>query len=283
MAEQVRLGERVFDVRWRALVMGIVNRTPDSFWDKGRFFDLSASLERTEALVEAGADIIDVGGVKAGPGPEVSEAEEMDRVLPVVERIVASFDVAVSVDTWRASVADEAFRLGAVLGNDISGLADPRYAEVAARAGAGVVVTHIRLAPRVRDPEPVYGDLVGDVCRFLTDRAARAVRAGVRPESVIVDAGLDLGKTTPQSLALLGASDRLAGLGYTLLLSASNKGFLGEALGLGIDERGDASLAAGAIALSLGARVVRVHDVERTRQLVSTLAALLESRSTLVS
>lgn len=273
MAEQVRLGERVFDVRWRALVMGIVNRTPDSFWDKGRFFDLSASLERTEALVEAGADIIDVGGVKAGPGPEVSEAEEMDRVLPVVERIVASFDVAVSVDTWRASVADEAFRLGAVLGNDISGLADPRYAEVAARAGAGVVVTHIRLAPRVRDPEPVYGDLVGDVCRFLTDRAARAVRAGVRPESVIVDAGLDLGKTTPQSLALLGASDRLAGLGYTLLLSASNKGFLGEALGLGIDERGDASLAAGAIALSLGARVVRVHDVERTRQLVSTLAA----------
>jgi len=162
-------------------------------------------------------------------------------------------------------------------------LADPRYAEVAARAGAGVVVTHIRLAPRVRDPEPVYGDLVGDVCRFLTDRAARAVRAGVRPESVIVDAGLDLGKTTPQSLALLGASDRLAGLGYTLLLSASNKGFLGEALGLGIDERGDASLAAGAIALSLGARVVRVHDVERTRQLVSTLAALLESRSTLVS
>jgi len=283
MAEQVRLGERVFDVRWRALVMGIVNRTPDSFWDKGRFFDLSASLERTEALVEAGADIIDVGGVKAGPGPEVSEAEEMDRVLPAVERIVASFDVAVSVDTWRASVADEAFRLGAVLGNDISGLADPRYAEVAARAGAGVVVTHIRLAPRVRDPEPVYGDLVGDVCRFLTDRAARAVRAGVRPESVIVDAGLDLGKTTPQSLALLGASDRLAGLGYALLLSASNKGFLGEALGLGIDERGDASLAAGAIALSLGARVVRVHDVERTRQLVSTLAALLEARSTLVS
>lgn len=282
MLDRIRLGSRVFDTRWRALVMGIVNRTPDSFYDKGRYFDLSASLARAEALVRAGADLIDVGGVKAGPGPEVSEAEEMDRVLPAVERIVAELGVAVSVDTWRASVAESAFALGAVLGNDISGLADPRYAEVAAKAGAGVVVTHIRLAPRVRDPDPVYSEVVSDVARFLAERAAQAVAAGVRPESVIVDAGLDLGKTTPQSLALLGASDRLASLGFPLLLSASNKGFLGEALGLDVDHRGEASLAAAALAVSLGARVLRVHDVERTRQVVQTLAAVLEARASRV-
>ncbi len=139
--------------------MGIVNRTPDSFYDRGATFALDALLARADTLVADGADLIDVGGVKAGPGPEVTEDEELDRVIPAIEALRARIDVPISVDTWRASVARAAYKAGAVLGNDISGFADPDYLTAAAEAGATVVATHIRLAPRVRDPEPVYDDV----------------------------------------------------------------------------------------------------------------------------
>ncbi len=192
--------------------------------------------QRADQIVKEGADVLDVGAVKAGPGPEVSEAEELDRLIPAVEGLSARFDLPLSADTWRASVAAEAFRAGAVVGNDISGFADPRYLDVAAAAGAAVVATHIRLAPRVPDPEPFYQDLVGEVGAFLDERANRALAAGIPPQRVIVDAGLDLGKTAAQSLELLRASATLAGLGYPLLLSASNKRFLGDILGLDLNE-----------------------------------------------
>lgn len=271
----LQLGRRHFDLRHRALVMGIVNRTPDSFYDRGATFRFDALLRRSAQLVSEGADIIDVGGVKAGPGPEVSEAEELDRVVPSVAAIVERFDVAVSVDTWRASVAGACYEAGAVLGNDISGFADPAYLAVAAAAGASVVATHIRLAPRVADPEPHYDDVVAEVCRFLADRARRALEAGLATEQVIVDAGLDLGKTAEQSLALLRASATLAELGYPLLLSASNKTFLGAVLDLPVDRRGDASLAAAAMGIIGGCRILRVHDVAGTRQVRDVLAAVV--------
>jgi dihydropteroate synthase len=209
----------------------------------------------------------------------VSEAEELERVVPAVAGLVERFGVPVSVDTWRASVAEEAFKAGAVLGNDISGFADPGYLAVAARAGASVVATHIRLAPRVPDPEPVYGDLLRDVSAFLADRASRAVAAGVPAEGVLLDAGLDLGKTAWQSLELLRASGHLASLGYPLLLSASNKRFLGEILGLAVDERREATLAANALGLSLGCRVLRVHDVRGACRVRDMIAAILEARA----
>ena len=265
------------DIRTRALVMGICNRTPDSFYDKGATFGLDALLRRAEQLVAEGADIIDVGGVKAGPGPEVSEAEELDRVVPALAELAQRLDVALSVDTWRASVAAAAFEVGAVLGNDISGVADPGYLPAAAAAGASVVATHIRLGPRIPDPEPRYDDVVADVAAFLADRAARARAAGLAPEQIVVDAGLDLGKTAEQSLELLRASDRLATLGHPLLLSASNKTFLGAVLDLPIDRRGDASLAAAALGIARGCRILRVHDVDGTRQVRDTLAAVLEA------
>jgi dihydropteroate synthase len=275
------LGSRVFDVSRRALVMGIANRTPDSFSEKGRYFRLDALLSRCEEMVREGADIIDVGGVKAGPGPEVSESEEMDRVLPVVEELARRFDVAISVDTWRASVVEEAFSRGAVLGNDISGFADPGYLAAAARHGAAVVATHIRLAPRVPDPDPHYDDVVAAVAARLSSLARQAEEAGVERSSIVVDAGLDLGKTSAQSLELLRASGELAGLGYPLLLSASNKTFLGDLLGLEVGERRDASLAAVAVAVSLGARVVRVHDVAGSRRVCDALEALEMAREPL--
>ncbi len=269
------LGERAYDLTTRALVMGLLNRTPDSFYDHGATYELGPFVDRAAAIVAEGADLLDVGGVKAGPGPEVDEAEELDRVIPAIEALRARFDVPVSVDTWRAAVAAQAYKAGAVLGNDISGFADPDYLHVAASAGASVVATHIRLAPRVRDPEPHYDDVVAAVEAFLRDRAARAQAAGIPPERIVLDAGLDLGKTAEQSLLLLRASGRLAALGFPLLLSASNKTFLGVLLDLPIDRRGDASLAAAALGVALGCRLLRVHDVAGTRRVRDALAAVL--------
>lgn len=273
------LGEHSFDLSTRVLVMGILNRTPDSFYDKGATFGLDAFLERAEQLVGEGADILDVGGVKAGPGPEVTEPEEIDRVVPAIEALTARFDVPVSVDTFTASVAEAAYAVGAVMGNDISGFADPDYLPAAAEAGATVVATHIRLAPRVADPDPQYGDVVAEVGEFLAERARRAQDAGVAADRIVLDAGLDLGKTAEQSLTLLRASDRLVAQGYPVLLSASNKTFLGKILDLDINERGEASLAAAALGVSLGCRIVRAHDVLGSRRVCDVIAAIVEAAS----
>jgi dihydropteroate synthase len=256
-----RLGDRVHDLTDRTLVMGVLNRTPDSFFDRGETFSLDALLRRADQLVTDGADVLDVGGVKAGPGPEVTEAEELERVVPALEALRARFDTPLSVDTWRAAVLRAACAAGAVVGNDISGFADPQYLPAAAAVGASVVATHIRVAPRVPDPEPHYDNLVGEVRAFLLDRARAAEAAGLAPDQIALDAGLDLGKTPAQSAVLLRESDALASLGYTLLLSASNKRFLGELLGLAIDARRDASLVAVAYGVMHGCRIVRVHDV----------------------
>ncbi len=275
---ELRLGERTYDLAHRALVMGILNRTPDSFYDRGLTYELDALCRRAEQLVAEGADILDVGGVKAGPGPEVTETEELDRVVGAIAILAGRFDVPISVDTWRASVAKESYAAGAVLGNDISGFGDLEYLEVSAAAGASVVATHIRLAPRVADPEPVYDDVVAEVATFLGERAASALAAGIDRSRIIVDAGLDLGKTADQSLQLLRASDALAGLGYPLLLSASNKTFLGKLLDLEIDRRREASLAAAALGIARGCRILRVHDVRAAVRVRDVLGAIIERR-----
>jgi dihydropteroate synthase len=271
-----RLGDRVHDVTSRTLVMGILNRTPDSFYDHGETFELDALLRRAEQLVAEGADVLDVGGVKAGPGPEVTEAEELDRVVPAIEALSRRFDVPLSVDTWRATVLRCACEAGAVLGNDISGFADSDYLPVAAARNASVVATHIRLAPRVPDPEPRYDNLLGEVQAFLGNRARSAEGVGLAQEQIALDAGLDLGKTPAQSAVLLRESEALASLGYTVLLSASNKRFLGELLGLPIDDRRDASLAAVAYGVMHGCRIVRVHDVAGSSRVCRMIEAVLD-------
>jgi dihydropteroate synthase len=273
----LRLGQHSFDVTARALVMGICNRTPDSFFDRGEHFGFDRFLARAGAIVAEGADLIDVGGVKAGPGPAVSEAEELERVVPAIEEIRSRFEICVSVDTWRSAVAREAFSAGAVVANDISGFADPAYLSEAAAAGASVVATHIRLQPRVPDPTPHYDDLMADVEQFLLDRARNAEAAGIPRDRILLDAGLDLGKTAAQSLELLRQSDRLASLGYALLLSAANKRFLGDLLELELTDRRDASLAAAALGIARGCRVVRVHDVAGTVRVRDVLAAVLST------
>ena len=274
---RLSLGTRDYDVTRRALVMGILNRTHDSFFAPAATYAMDAFLARAEQLVHEGADLLDVGGVKAGPGEEVSEAEELERVVPAIVALRERFDLPLSVDTWRAGVAREAFAAGACVGNDISGFADPDYLAVAAAAGASVVATHIRLRPRVADPDPHYDDVTQSVYDFLAERSQWALDAGVAPQRIILDAGLDLGKTAAQSLELLRASARLAELG-PLLLSASNKTFLGVMFDLDVLHRREASLSAAALGVAGGCRVLRVHDVRGTVRVRDALERVLEAR-----
>ncbi|MDE0652858.1 MAG: dihydropteroate synthase [bacterium] len=270
----LELGERCYDLAERPLVMGILNRTPDSFFDAGEYWGFDDFLTKAEQLCADGADILDVGGVKAGPGSEVTVSEEVERVVPAIQALASRFDVPLSVDTWRASVAGEAYAAGAVLGNDISGFADPDYLPAAAAAGAAVVACHVRLVPRYADPEPVYEDLLGEVRSYLAERAAWAAFAGLGRTRVLLDAGLDLGKTPAMSAELLRRSDHLAALGYPVLLSASNKGFLGWLCGAEVGERRAASIAAHALGGFAGCGVIRAHDVRATRRVVEVAAAL---------
>jgi dihydropteroate synthase len=207
----------------------------------------------------------------------VGEAEELDRVVPAIAALHERFATPVSVDTWRAAVLDASCDAGAVIGNDISGFGDPDYLAVAAKHDATVVATHIRLKPRVADPDPHYDDLVADVSEFLLERAHRAEAAGLAPEQIVLDAGLDLGKTPAQSAVLLRESAVHARLGYPFLLSSSNKRFIGDLLGREIDDRRSESLASVAYGVACGCRIVRVHDVLGSRQVCRTLDALLQA------
>ena len=267
-----------YDCTTRTLVMGILNRTPDSFWDRGRFWDFDDFLRLAERHVADGADFLDVGGSKAGPGPEVTEAEEMERVLPAVEALHSRFGIPISVDTFRGGVADEAFAAGASVGNDISGFADPTFLPACARHGAAVVATHVRIGPRVPDPTPTYADVVVDVRDFLVARVEMARSAGIPDERIMVDAGLDLGKTPGMSASLLRRTDDLVSIGLPVFLSASNKGFLGDLTGTAIEERMEPSWSAHALGIALGCRIIRSHDVRGGRRVADTMEAVLSAR-----
>lgn len=270
----------------RPAVMAVVNRTPDSFWSGARSGDDDAALAAVARAVDEGADLVDIGGVRAGRGPDVSVDEEVDRVLPLVRRVKARFpDLPVSVDTWRSEVAEAVAAAGADLLNDTWAGHDPRLVEVAARWGAGVVCSHTGgLAPRTDPWRPQYplleqsddprDGVVQDVLRTLAAGAARAVEAGVDPASVLVDPTHDFGKTTWHSLHLTRHTADLVGLGHPLLMALSRKDFVGESLDLPVEERLEGTLAATAVAAWLGASVFRAHDVRATRRTVEMVAVL---------
>ena len=274
----IEVGNKAFDVTYRALVMGILNRTPDSFYDGGRYWDFDQFLRQAELLVTQGADLLDVGGVRAGPGPEVTPEEECQRVVSAIAALHQRFDIPLSVDTFRACVFQEAIKAGAQMGNDISGFADPEYLKVAATYGASVVATHVRIGPRIADPNPTYTDVRHDVARYLLTRANAALAAGIPRNRVIIDAGLDLGKTPQMSVELMQHSHELVALGFTVLLSASNKGFLGELTNTTVENRGYASLGAHGLGIIAGCRVLRVHDVAATRRMADCISLLLQNR-----
>jgi dihydropteroate synthase len=258
------------------LVMAVVNRTPDSFYDRGRTWTEGAALDAVDRAVAEGADIVDIGGVKAGEGPEVSVEEELRRTAGFVAAVRARHpSLVISVDTYRAAAADVLCGEGADLVNDTWSAADPRVMEIAAKHGAGLVCSHTGgLPPRTDPVRPAYDDVVADVVRTVTALAERAVAAGVRREGILIDPTHDFGKTTAHSLELTRRLDELVATGWPVLVALSRKDFVGETLDLPVDERLPGTLAATAVAVWHGAQVFRAHDVAATRQVVDMVASI---------
>ena len=256
--------------------MAIVNRTPDSFFDRGATYGEAEALAAVDRVVAEGAGIIDIGGVKAAPGGEVSPAEELRRIGGFVARVRAAHpDVVISVDTWRAEVGRVVVSEGADLLNDAWGGVEPELAEVAAEGGAGLVCTHAgHLPPRTRPHRIAYPDVVADIVATTCALAERAVSVGVHPESVLIDPGHDFGKNSRHSLEATRRTDELVATGWPVLMAMSNKDFVGEALDATVEERLDGTLAATTVSAWLGARVFRAHQVAATRRVLRMVAAI---------
>lgn len=260
--------------------MGIVNRTPDSFFDRGRTYALGAAQDRIDQVVDEGADIVDIGGVRAAPGAKVSPQEEVRRVLDLVEQARSRHpDVVLSVDTYRAEVGEAVCQAGADLLNDAWGGWEPALAEVAARFDVGLVCTHAGgLPPRTRPHRVEYDDVVAAVLQSVTGLAERAVSVGVRRDAVLIDPGHDFGKNTRHSLEATRRLDELVATGWPVLVALSRKDFVGEVLDLPPEDRLEGTLAATAVSAWLGARVFRAHDVAATVRVVRTVSALRGDR-----
>jgi dihydropteroate synthase len=261
------------DLSRHLAVMAIVNRTPDSFYDRGATFALDAAVAAGVAAVEAGADIVDVGGVKFAPGPPIPVEEEIARVVPVVRELAPL--TRVSVDTFEPEVARAAIAAGAAIVNDTTGLRDPRMAAVIADGGAGVVIAHSLAAPRTQHPLPRYDDVVGDVARFLRERRYVALERGVPASRIVLDPGHDLNKSTRHSLELTRRLGELAPLGSPLLVALSNKDFVAETLDRPRSERVAGSLAAAVYCVLHGARIVRAHNVRETVDALRMVEAIV--------
>jgi dihydropteroate synthase len=271
----LRLHAREFEDD-RSLVMAIVNRTPDSFYDQGATFAENAALEAVDRAIEDGADLVDIGGVKAGPGADVDVAEEIRRTADLVAQIRAGHpDLVISVDTWRHEVGRICCEAGADLLNDAWGGVDPRLAEVAAEYGVGLVCTHAGgLPPRTRPHRVAYDDVMADVLRRTVAEAERAGALGVPRASILIDPGHDFGKNTRHSLEITRRLGEMVMTGWPVLVSLSNKDFVGETLDRPVGQRLTGTLATTAVSAWLGARVFRAHNVRETRETLDMVAAI---------
>jgi dihydropteroate synthase len=261
----------------KPVLMGVLNITPDSFADGGRFFDQEAAVRRLEQLQEEGADIIDIGGESTRPGSlPVTEDEELERLAPVLEAAGRLVDIPISVDTTKARVAEAALAAGAEIINDISGLRfDPDIGELAAQSGAGLVLMHIRGRPRTMQEGIRYDDLLGEVVAELRESVTRALAAGCQRGQLVVDPGIGFGKTAEQNLVLLSELGRIAELGCPILIGPSRKSFIGKTLGLAVEDRLEATIAACVVGLLRGARIFRVHDVRPARRALDMAEAII--------
>jgi dihydropteroate synthase len=263
-ATRLRVGTHTLDLA-RPAIMGILNVTPDSFSDGGRFVDLQHALVHAHAMVADGAAIIDVGGESTRPGAQaVSVDEELARVIPVIEALRRELDIPVSIDTGKPEVMRAAVVAGAGFINDVYALRLPGALEAAATLGVPVCLMHMQGEPRTMQESPQYGDVVRDVTNFLGERLDRCVSAGIPRERLLIDPGFGFGKTLEHNLELLRRLDEFAGLGVPLLVGLSRKSMIGKALGLALDDRLHASVALALMAVQRGARIVRVHDVRAT-------------------
>ena len=277
----MRLGRHTF-ADDAMLVMAIVNRTPDSFYDKGATFAEDKAMERVDLVVEQGTDIVDIGGVKAAPGGDVDVAEEIDRVAGLVARVrEAHPQLVISVDTWRAEVGEAVCAAGADVLNDAWGGADPGLVDVAAAHDVAIICTHTGgVEPRTRPFRTGFErDVVADVLDGVLGYAERAVAAGVARESVVIDPAHDFGKNTHHTLEVTRRLDEMVDTGWPVLVSLSNKDFVGETLDRPVDERLIGTLATTAVSAWLGARIYRVHEVSETRQVLDMVATLRGERA----
>jgi dihydropteroate synthase len=260
--------------------MGVLNVTPDSFSDGGRFFDPEAAVEHGVRMAAEGADLIDVGGESTRPGAEaVAPEEERDRVVPVIKRLSAELDVPVSIDTRKPSVAAAAVEAGATVVNDISGARDPQMLEVVRDAGAGLVLMHMRGEPATMQEFTDYADVVAEVRDQLRGRVDAAVQAGIHPDHVVVDPGIGFSKTPDQNLVLLRDVRALFELGRPVLVGPSRKSFIGKVLDLEVDERLEGTAAAVAWLVAQGVHLVRVHDVKEMTRVARLVEAILRGRT----
>ncbi len=261
--------------RDRPLIMGILNVTPDSFSDGGRFSSVEKALEQAGRMVEEGADILDVGGESTRPGAAaVSVQMELDRVVPVVERLAKELTAPISVDTHKPEVMRAAIEAGASMVNDVNALRTGNAIEVVARAGVPVCLMHMQGTPQTMQSNPQYEDVVDDIIGFLRQRCDAAVRGGVAPDRILVDPGFGFGKTLHQNYRILRELSRFGSLGFPVLVGMSRKSMIGQLLDLPVDERATASAILAALALERGASVLRVHDVAITRQALKIVAQL---------
>jgi dihydropteroate synthase len=256
------IGRRTFDFDHEIVVMGIVNRTPDSFFDHGRTFGFDHAVAAALAAAASGAGWVDIGGVPFSPDtPEVGVAEELDRVVPVVKRVAEASDIVISVDTFRPEVAGASIAAGAAVINDTTGLHDPELADLAAALGATLVITHSLALPRQHHRRPKYDDVVSEIKTFLAERVQLAVDHGVPENRIVIDPGHDLNKNTLHTLELTRRLAEIADLGLPMLAAVSNKDFLGESTGLAKSDRLPPSIAAATICVLNGARILRMHNV----------------------
>ena len=273
-ASRLPCGSRLLDLS-RPSVMGILNVTPDSFSDGGRFAARDAALRHAASMVAAGATLIDIGGESTRPGaPAVGEAEEMARVLPVVEAIAAELDVIISVDTSTPALMREAAALGAGLINDVRALRRPGALQAAADSGLAVCLMHMQGEPDNMQDAPVYADVAGEVIDFLQQRIDACAQVGIARERILLDPGFGFAKTLEHNLTLFRELPRLQALGLPLLIGVSRKSMIGQVLGRPVDERLYGSLALAALAVARGAQVIRVHDVAETVDVVRMIAAV---------
>ncbi|MDO5681913.1 MAG: dihydropteroate synthase [Propionibacteriaceae bacterium] len=274
-----RLGEREFDEHAR-LVMAIINRTPDSFYDKGSTWAVDAAFDRVAEVVDQGADLVDIGGIKAAPGAEIDPVEEARRVVSFVARVRAAYpDLIISVDTWRAEIGRAVCQEGADVLNDAWGGADPGLAEVAAEFDVGLVCTHTNaVTPRTRPHRIEYDDVVTAAIEATVAYAERAVAVGVDRERLFIDPAHDFGKNSFHSLEITRRLDEMVATGWPVLVSLSNKDFVGEALDRPVNERVIGTLATTAVSAWQGAHVYRVHEVAETRQILDMVSVIAGQR-----
>lgn len=273
-----RCRERLFDLGERTLVMGVVNVTPDSFSDGGRYVDRAAAIAHARDLAAEGADLIDVGAESTRPGAEPVPPEvQWERLAPVIEAL--GKDHCVSVDTADSGVADRALAAGASVVNDVTALGDPAMAGVISRRGAGVILMHMRGVPATMQQNPLYGDVAAEVSEWLGHRLDRAHAEGLDAETLAIDPGIGFGKNLEHNLELIARLEACVALGRPVAVGLSRKGFIGRTLDLPVDQRLEGGLAAAAIAVFQGVRIVRTHDVRATVRAVRVADALRKSRS----